>query len=96
MLGLIGAFRADPRPDKIDVGVGVYKDEHGATPVFAAVKEAEQRLLADQSTKGYLGPEGDVRFLEHLSPLVIGGGRGDGRISALQTPGGTGALPARG
>lgn len=92
LLGIIGAFRADPRPAKIDVGVGVYKDEHGATPVFAAVKEAEARLLAGQSTKAYLGPEGDIGFFELLRPLVLGAGLDNGRVSGLQTPGGTGAL----
>lgn len=92
LLMLIGAFRSDPRPDKIDVGVGVYRDERGVTPVMRAVKAAEQHLLAEQASKGYLGPEGDIGFFEALKPIIFGDRQFGDRVSGIQTPGGTGAL----
>jgi aromatic-amino-acid transaminase len=88
---LIGLFRADSRPDKLDLGVGVYRDLEGATPVFKAVKAAEASLLQGQTTKAYLGPEGDLGFLEHLKPIVFGDAIDVG-VFGVQTPGGTGAL----
>jgi aromatic-amino-acid transaminase len=91
LLSLIGLFRADARPNKLDLGVGVYRDLEGATPVFAAVKSAEARLLAEQATKAYLGPEGDLGFLERLKPIVFGEAK-EVRLFGVQTPGGTGAL----
>ena len=92
LLALIAMHRADPRPDKIDVGVGVYRDEAGLTPVMRAVKAAEARLYSEQRSKSYLGAEGDVRFAELLRDLVFGEARRDARPFGLQTPGGTGAL----
>jgi len=92
LLALIGAFGADPRPDKIDLGVGVYRDAVGRTPVLSSVKEAERRLLASQATKSYLGPEGDAGFFEALKPIVFGAQDYGTRLCGLQTPGGTGAL----
>lgn len=93
LLGLMTAFRADPRDAKLDLGVGVYKDEHGKTPVMRAIKAAETHLLADQATKSYLGGDGDVRFVELLEPIVFGDALGDpARKIGIQTPGGTGAL----
>ena len=93
LLGLIKMFNADGRAGKIDLGVGVYRDATGVTPVFKAVKEAEKILLKSQDSKKYLGPEGDAGFTERLQPYVIGASeRIAGRIAALQTPGGTGAL----
>lgn len=93
LLALIGAFRDDLRPGKIDLGVGVYRDEQGRTPVFAAVKAAERDLIETQSTKSYLGPEGDQRFVECLKPIAFGtSSSGSDRLVGLQTPGGTGAL----
>ena len=93
LLALIVAFQNDPRPDKIDLGVGVYRDENGRTPVFAAVKAAERVLAETQPTKGYLGPEGDRRFVELLAPIVLGASLSESdRLVGLQTPGGTGAL----
>jgi len=91
LLSIIGAFRADPRADKLDLGVGVYRDVHGATPVLSAVKAAEQRLLDTQATKAYLGPEGDIGFLEQLHPIIFGASPNKASF-AVQTPGGTGAL----
>ncbi|MEI9850558.1 MAG: aromatic amino acid transaminase [Sphingomonas sp.] len=92
LLALIGQFRADPRPGKIDLGVGVYRDAAGATPVLAAVKRAEALLLKTQDSKSYLGGEGDRGFVALLEPLVFGEGRADPRLTGIQTPGGTGAL----
>jgi aromatic-amino-acid transaminase len=93
LLGLIKAFNSDGRANKIDLGVGVYRDAFGATPVLKAVKEAERLLLETQDSKKYLGPEGDVGFVSMLKPYIFGASdRLDGRIASLQTPGGTGAL----
>lgn len=91
LLALIKQFRDDPRTDKLDLGVGVYRDTEGRTPVFRAMKGAERILVETQESKSYLGPEGDLRFVELLKPIVFGPGD-HGRISGLQTPGGTGAL----
>jgi aromatic-amino-acid transaminase len=93
LLALIKLHDADPRAGKIDLGVGVYRTGQGATPVFGAIKAAEQRLVDEQDTKAYLGPEGDMGFVHALMPYVFGGDptRG-GRIEGMQTPGGTGAV----
>jgi aromatic-amino-acid transaminase len=92
LLALIGMYAADPRAHKIDLGVGVYKNEAGETPVFAAVKAAEAHLLAHQATKSYVGPEGDIGFFKALTPLIFGEGHDTARLCGVQTPGGTGAL----
>ncbi|MEA3011098.1 MAG: hypothetical protein QOJ91_2790 [Sphingomonadales bacterium] len=91
LLQLIALCDADPRPDKIDVGVGVYRDSAGGTPILRAVKEAERSLLQRQETKAYLGSQGDSRFTELIRPIVFGEAA-DERIVGLQTPGGCGAL----
>jgi aromatic-amino-acid transaminase len=92
LLALIGLYRADARAEKIDLGVGVYRDEEGATPIFRAVKAAERQLVESQPTKAYVGPEGNPVFLDHLWALTAGdAGRGLAK-AALQTPGGSGAL----
>jgi aromatic-amino-acid transaminase len=90
LLALMELFRADPRPDKIDLGIGVYRDDEGNTPVFRAVKLAERMLWDTQKTKSYIGPEGDGVFLERLWAL-IGGGAAQA-VAGVQTPGGSGAL----
>jgi len=93
LLALIKLHDADPRADKIDLGVGVYRTADGATPVFAAIKRAEAMLVEQQTTKAYLGPEGDMGFVRALVPHVFGvGGDRDGRIDGMQTPGGTGGV----
>jgi aromatic-amino-acid transaminase len=92
LIGLIALVNADPRPDKIDVGVGVFRDGVGNTPILKVMKEAEQRLNATQVTKAYLGSAGDKRFAELLRPILLGDHAGDDRIAGLQTPGGCGAL----
>lgn len=92
LLSLIPLYNADPRPTKIDLGVGVYRDEFGATPVFQAVKAAEAVLLRDQATKAYLGPEGDLEFLVRIAGVVFGDTAQPSDLISVQTPGGTGAL----
>ncbi len=92
LLALIAMANADPRPDKIDVGVGVFRDSSGRTPILKVIKAAERQLLATQDSKSYLGPAGDKRFAELLRPILLGPHARDERIAGLQTPGGCGAL----
>jgi aromatic-amino-acid transaminase len=93
LLALIALANADPRPEKIDVGVGVYRDAAGNTPILRAVKAAERRLIETQETKAYLGSQGDARFVELIKPIVFGeAAASDERIVGVQTPGGCGAL----
>jgi aromatic-amino-acid transaminase len=92
LLALIALCNADPRPHKIDVGVGVFRDGAGNTPILKVMKEAEQRLLDTQVTKAYLGSAGDKRFAELLRPILLGHHANDERILGVQTPGGCGAL----
>src|SRR3954471_5857634 len=93
LLALIALCNADPRPGKIDVGVGVYRDAAGNTPILRSVKAAEKILWETQETKSYLGSQGDARFVELIKPIVFGeAAAGDDRIVGMQTPGGCGAL----
>ena len=92
LIALIGLVNADPREDKIDVGVGVFRDGEGRTPILKVTKEAEQRLLDTQATKAYLGGRGDKRFAELIGPVLLGDLASDPRIDGVQTPGGCGAL----
>ncbi|TPJ30538.1 amino acid aminotransferase [Mesorhizobium sp. B2-8-3] len=92
ILALIGLYRNDPRPGKVDLGVGVYKDIDGRTPVMRAVREAEKRLLASQDTKTYLGLAGDAGFNAAMIKLAFGEKADPSRIRAAQAPGGSGAL----
>jgi aspartate/tyrosine/aromatic aminotransferase len=91
ILGLSQAFRNDPRGEKIDLTVGVYKDETGATPILKSVKEAERRLLEQETTKGYLGIEGLVEFDRQVAEMALQGAVSLDRTATVQTPGGTGA-----
>ena len=92
LLALIELARADTRPEKIDVGVGVFRDSAGNTPIPKVVKEAERRLWETQETKSYIGGRGDIRFAELLRPILLGEHGSDPRIAGVQTPGGCGAL----
>ncbi|MFK0161106.1 aromatic amino acid transaminase [Rhizobium sp. NPDC090279] len=92
LLELIAKFAADPRSGKIDLGVGVYRDETGRTPVMRAVKAAEHYLWETQESKSYIGPEGDPAFLRALALEVFGERHGGRLLAGIQTPGGTGAL----
>jgi len=95
ILGLNDAFRNDPNPKKINLGVGVYKDEQGTTPILKSVKQAEERLLNQETSKSYLSIEGSQAYREAVQTLLFGG---DSQIiskqlaQTVQTPGGTGAL----
>ena len=94
ILGVTAAFRADPAPGKIDLGVGVYRGERGETPVPAAVRAAERAMLDAQRTKTYVGPAGNVEFNERLVAMALGPLAGDlvSRTATIQTVGGCGAL----
>jgi aspartate aminotransferase len=95
ILGIIAAHAADPNPRKIDLGIGVYRDESGNTPILKCVKAAEQTLLATQTSKTYLGPPGVAGFNSAMQELLLGKDtevQKLGRARTVQTPGGTGAL----
>ncbi|MCY7270562.1 MAG: aromatic amino acid transaminase [Sphingomonas bacterium] len=92
LLALIALANADTRPEKIDVGVGVYKDGSGRTPVMRSVKAAEKLLWERQDSKAYLGGAGDTIFPKLIAPILLGDHADDQRILGLQTPGGCGAL----
>lgn len=95
ILQLMQTFRDDPRPDKVDLGIGVYKDDAGNTPIMAAVHDAERRLLAGETTKSYVGPAGSAGFNSAMAELILGSNSPlirDRRASVIQTPGGCGAL----
>ncbi|MDH4224751.1 MAG: aminotransferase class I/II-fold pyridoxal phosphate-dependent enzyme, partial [Deltaproteobacteria bacterium] len=95
ILGLTDAFRADPNPDKINLGVGVYLNDDGANTVLKAVKQAEKILLEEETTKNYLPIQGEPAFGKLTQTMLFGEGHPvlvQGRAASLQTPGGTGAL----
>ncbi|MBN9065378.1 MAG: aspartate/tyrosine/aromatic aminotransferase [Rhizobiales bacterium] len=92
IIALMGQFREDPRAGKIDLGVGVYKDAKGNTPIMAAVRGAEKLLYERQSTKTYVGMAGDPLFNAAMIGLVFGEDADRARIRAAQAPGGSGAL----
>jgi aspartate aminotransferase len=95
ILGLMARFRADPDPHKIDLGVGVFRDAGGNTPVLDCVRRAERAVIAEQTTKSYVGPAGRAEFNGAVKDLVLGTGHpvlSDRRCVAVQTPGGCGAL----
>ena len=99
ILGLSDAFKSDPRAEKINLGVGVYKDEASTTPVLGTVKDAEKRLLETETTKGYLSIEGSADFGKCVQKLLFGADSGlitNDRAKTAQTPGGTGALRVAG
>ena len=94
ILGLMQLYRNDAHPQKVDLGVGVYKNDAGQTPVMAAVKAAEVQLLAQQNSKTYVGPAGNEAFVALMKQLTFGEclSSVDDRLAAVQTPGGCGAL----
>lgn len=99
ILALMAAYRADASPDKVDLGVGVYQDEAGNTPVLAAVTRAEERLLASQQTKVYVGIAGSEPFNEAMTTLLFGSDHpavADGRVTTVQSTGGSGGLRVAG
>ncbi|WP_209834247.1 amino acid aminotransferase [Ruegeria sp. HKCCE3926] len=91
ILALMQMYREDPRDQKIDLGVGVYKNAEGITPVMRAVKAAEQRVWEEQETKAYTGLAGDPAYADAMIGLILGTSVERGNIAAVATPGGTGA-----
>ncbi|MBP08462.1 MAG: aspartate/tyrosine/aromatic aminotransferase [Paracoccaceae bacterium] len=92
ILALVQKFKEDPRPQKIDLGVGVYKNAEGVTPVMRAVKAAEHQLWQDETTKSYVGLTGDPAFSDGMIQMVLGDAVPRGAVAAAATPGGTGAV----
>jgi aspartate aminotransferase len=95
ILGLMAKFRTDPFPGKVDLGVGVFRDLTGNTPVLECVRRAEQALLASQTTKSYVAPAGRTEFNAAVEELVLGSThavRRERRARTVQAPGGCGAL----
>ncbi|MBT0779757.1 MULTISPECIES: aromatic amino acid transaminase [Paracoccus] len=92
ILALMGEFRADPRQGKIDLGVGVYKDATGHTPIMRAVHAAEQRMLETETTKTYAGLSGEPEFHKAMGELILGDGLKPETTATLATVGGTGAI----
>jgi len=95
ILGLSTAFAAETNPNKIDLGVGIYRDEAGRTPVMVVVLEAEERLLRSEGSKAYMVPAGDDAFNSGIRDLLLGKDHAvlpQARVNSIQTPGGCGAL----
>lgn len=95
ILGLMGKFRADPCTDKVDLGVGVFRDLTGNTPVLDCVRRAERAVLAAQTTKSYVAAAGRAEFNDAVQELVLGSGHAAlvaRRTRTVQAPGGCGAL----
>ena len=92
ILALMQMYREDPRDTKVDLGVGVYKDATGLTPVMRAVKAAEQKIWETQDTKVYTGLIGDPAYSDAMIELVLDGAVARNTIAAAATPGGTGAV----
>ncbi len=91
ILALMQMYREDPRDQKIDLGVGVYKNAEGVTPVMRAVKAAEKRILEEQESKAYTGLAGDPAYADAMIGLILGDAVPRANIAAVATPGGTGA-----
>jgi aspartate aminotransferase/aromatic-amino-acid transaminase len=92
ILALMGEYAADTRTDKIDLGVGVYKDEQGKTPILSSVRKAEARIIETETTKTYLGIAGNKGFGAGVLDLVLGDTLDRSRVRIAQAPGGTGSL----
>ncbi|GAC14883.1 amino acid aminotransferase [Aliiglaciecola lipolytica] len=95
ILGLSAAYREDPNPNKIDLGVGVYKDEDGNTPILSSIAKAQNILLAQEKSKTYITPQGVQGYIDGMLQLLLGKGHPaliEDRVAAVQAPGGCGAL----
>ncbi len=92
ILGLIAEHRDDPRPEKIDLGVGVYRNTAGETPILDVVKKAEHRLVGTQTSKAYIGTAGDPEFNAAMQELAFADAVANDRLGTIQTPGGSGSL----
>lgn len=95
ILGLSAAYKEDSNPNKIDLGVGVYKDEDGKTPILTSVAKAQNILMQKEDSKTYIAPQGNQGFIDGMLELLLGKGHPallENRVSAVQAPGGCGAL----
>jgi len=95
ILGLSAAYREDTNPHKIDLGVGVYKDEQGNTPIMDAVAKAQVKLLDEETSKTYITPQGVQGYIDNMLTLILGNDSPAllaNRVAAVQAPGGCGAL----
>lgn len=92
ILGLMAMYRDDPRPTKVDLGVGVYKNAEGVTPVMRAVKAAERKIIEEQTSKAYTGLAGDPAYADAMIDMLLAGAMERDRLAAVATPGGTGAI----
>lgn len=92
ILGLITEHNNDPRPDKVDLGVGVFRTAEGETPVLDVVKLAEQRIIDTQMSKAYIGSAGDPEFNAAMQKLTFGKSADAARLCTIQAPGGSGSL----
>ncbi len=92
ILGLMAMYRDDPRPTKVDLGVGVYKNAEGVTPVMRAVKAAERKIIEEQTSKAYTGLAGDPAYADAMIDMLLAGAVERDRLAAVATPGGTGAI----
>ena len=95
ILGLMGLYRADTDPRIVDLGVGVYRNDLGETPILGAVRRAEQVVLSRQVTKSYVAPAGNAGFNQAMAKLAFGEGHpalAADRVRSIQAPGGCGAL----
>src|SRR5690606_38529771 len=95
ILGLSAAYKNDPNPNKVDLGVGVYKDEAGNCPVMKAIKTAEQKLWETEDSKSYIAQAGPDLYLKHTAGLLFGSDHAvvrDKRASVVLAPGGSGSL----
>ncbi|WP_428775753.1 amino acid aminotransferase [Vibrio sp.] len=92
ILSLSVAYRNDPRTEKVDLGIGVYKNSDGETPVMQAIKQAQDIVVATQKTKSYVGLAGCEEFNQSMVNLLLAGTSAMDRVAAIQTPGASGAL----
>jgi aspartate/tyrosine/aromatic aminotransferase len=92
IIGLIAEYKVDPREPKVDLGIGVYRNAAGETPVLDVVKRAEQCLVDTQTSKTYIGSAGPADFNEAMRDLTFGDAVDGDRVAMLQTPGGSGSL----
>ena len=92
IMELMALYSEDSRSDKLDLGVGVYKDANGVTPIMKAIKESERSLLENQISKSYVGLLGSLEFCKEINYLVLNNEIEEKRLAYAQTPGGTGAI----
>ena len=92
ILGLMAEYKNDPRPEKIDLGVGVFRSAEGETPVLEVVKQAERKIVDTQTTKAYLGTAGEPSFNAAMQSLMFSDSVDHERLTTVQTPGGSGSL----